>query len=442
MAEWTTVDIKAQGAAIGAGQLDPRDLAEAYLDAATAHAESANVYARLTPERARAEAAAAAERARTGQRHGPLDGVAISWKDNVDTAGIATEAGSRLLEGRVPARDAPVLTQAGQAGLVCLGKTHLSELAFSGLGLNPMAATAPNALMPGHAPGGSSSGAAASVALGLAGAGIGSDTGGSVRIPAAWNGLVGLKTTAGLIPTEGVVPLAASLDTIGPLTRTVEDAALLLAALTGKAVTAEVAPAPRLLIAETTVLEGCDAAPLAAFEAALARLSAAGATLARRPVPEFAQAFEIAARLSPLVTYEAWAHWGATIQANPGVMYSPIERRFRQGATLTPEADRAARAEYAALSASLIERLGSHGLIALPSVPCLPPENQRLTEDDAYYTERNLLALRNTRLANMLGLSALTLPLPEPACGLMLFGPPGGEDALIAAGRYLERVLL
>jgi aspartyl-tRNA(Asn)/glutamyl-tRNA(Gln) amidotransferase subunit A len=123
--------------------------------------------------------------------------VPISWKDLFDTAGVATEAGSRLLEGRVPAADAPVLGNATALGLVCLGKTHMTELAFSGLGYNPMTATPPCVNDVDAVPGGSSSGAAASVAFGLASAGIGSDTGGSVRVPSAWNDLVGLKTTGG-----------------------------------------------------------------------------------------------------------------------------------------------------------------------------------------------------------------------------------------------------
>ena len=231
MADWQDKSAGDLGRGIGAGDIDPVALAEFFLERAAA---SADIYARLTSGRARSEAMAARDRARTGTRHGPLDGVPLSWKDLFDTAGIATEAGSALLEGRVPDADAEVLSTASQGGLVCLGKTHMSELAFSGLGVNPVTATPPNRHDPGLAPGGSSSGAAASVAFGLAPAGIGSDTGGSVRLPAAWNDLVGLKTTSGRLSLAGVVPLAAKFDTIGPLTRTVEDAALVLAALEGR----------------------------------------------------------------------------------------------------------------------------------------------------------------------------------------------------------------
>ena len=429
------------GREIGAGRLDPRELAESCLDAAQAHPQSARIFARLTPERARAEADAARGRSRSGTRRGPLDGVPLAWKDNVDSAGTATEAGTRLLAGRVPEEDATVLGRAGAAGLVCLGKTHLSELAFSGLGVNPMTATAPNAHDPDLAPGGSSSGTAAAVALGLAPAGIGTDTGGSVRIPAAWNGLVGLKTTFGLLPNDGVVALAESLDTVGPLTRTVADAALVLAALTGAAPVDEPDPAPRLLVSGTITGEGCDVEVTRAFSAATARLAQAGTALEETAVPEFAEALDIAARMSSIVNFDAWKAWGATIEANPGVMYPMIEKRFRQGADIDPDRDRMARAALSALRERLIARMGA-GFVICPTVACLPPSAERLLAEEAFYTERNLLALRNTRLANLLGLSALTLPIPENTMtGLMLVAPPGAEDRLLAAGLTLERRL-
>jgi aspartyl-tRNA(Asn)/glutamyl-tRNA(Gln) amidotransferase subunit A len=182
-------------------------LTEAYLDAITAHPLRDRIYARLTRDRALAEATAAAARAKTGHRRGPLDGVPLSWKDLYDTAGVATEAGTALMAGRIPAKDAQVLQNATAAGTVCLGKTHMSEIAFSGLGYNPVTATPPNVNDPDGLPGGSSSGAAASVAFGLAPGAIGSDTGGSIRLPSGWNDLVGFKPAHGFHPLDGVVPL-------------------------------------------------------------------------------------------------------------------------------------------------------------------------------------------------------------------------------------------
>src|SRR6056297_2747976 len=234
MSDWLKMSAADLGRGIGAGRIDPVELTEAFLDAIAAHPDHARIYSSVTSGRARAEAGAAAMRARAGQRLGPLDGVPISWKDLFDSSGVATEAGTELLKGRVPQRDARVLRSATMMGTVCLGKTHMSELAFSGLGLNPMTATPPCVNDPQAVPGGSSSGAAASVAMGLAACGIGSDTGGSVRIPAAWNDLVGLKTSFGRLPNEGVLPLCEKFDTVGPLARSVEDCALVLAALEGR----------------------------------------------------------------------------------------------------------------------------------------------------------------------------------------------------------------
>lgn len=441
MADARILTAAEQGREIEAGRIDPRELVEAYLDAIAAHPERDRIYVRTTPERAHAEAAAAADRAARGMRLGPLDGVALAWKDNVDTAGVETEAGSRLLAGRVPERDAKVLATASAAGLVCLGKTHLSELAFSGLGVNPMAATAPNAFDPDLAPGGSSSGSAAATALHLAAAGIGTDTGGSVRIPAAWNGLVGLKTTFGLISNEGVVALAETLDSVGPLARTVEDAGLLLDALTGQVTQTEVSPA-LYQIADTIVTEGCDPGVTESFSTALDRLGRGGVALSRGPVPEFAEALDIAGRMSSIVTIDGWRAWGEVIEANPGVMYPMIEQRFRVGATVDADADRMARAALSALRERVSARMERDGLLLMPSVACLPPAVDRLLADEAFYSERNLLALRNTRLANLLGLSAITLPIGDhPMTGLTVVAPPRAEGGLLAAGRALAPLL-
>ena len=445
MDEWLTRPASDQGRAIAAGKLDPRELTEAYLAAIDAHPDRDRIYARTTPARARAEAEAAAERARDGRRAGPLDGVPISWKDLYDVAGIGCEGGTRLLAGRVPDEDCTVVRRGTRAGTICLGKTHTTELAFSGLGVNPITATPPNAIRPELAPGGSSSGAAVSTKLGLAAAGIGSDTGGSVRIPAGWNDLVGLKTTAGLIPTEGVIALCRSYDTVGPLTRTVEDAANLFAVLADRSVAdwdgAALTDEP-LYVAETVALDGADDGIGAAFEAALATLSAAGARIAHGPVPEFTGVFDTLADIAPVVTVEAWDEWGEEIAAHPGMLWPPIEARFRQGEGGDPERDAEARAELDRLSQVVQDRIARGGLIALPTSPIFPPDAKRLEEDQDFFGERNLMALRNTRLGNLLTLSSITIPTATPMCGLMLFAPPHREDRLLRAGRAIERALL
>ncbi|MEH6832272.1 MAG: amidase family protein, partial [Sulfitobacter sp.] len=331
MQDWLTMTAADLGRGIEAREIDPVALCETYLDAIDAHPLRDRIYARVTADRARSEAAAAAARAKSGQRLSLLDGVPISWKDLYDTAGIVTEAGTMLLEGRVPDRDAVVLQNASAAGLVCLGKVHMSELAFSGLGHNPSTATPPCVNDADAVPGGSSSGSATSVAFGLAAASIGSDTGGSVRIPAAWNDLVGLKTTHGRLTLEGVVPLALKFDTIGPLCRSVEDAALLTAALEGsKAPDLRGASLKgrRFAILETAMLDGLREEPKAAFANSVRRLEAAGAVIETLEVPAVQNALDVSGML---MTAEAYGLWGEIIETAPEKMYDEILRRFRLG---------------------------------------------------------------------------------------------------------------
>jgi aspartyl-tRNA(Asn)/glutamyl-tRNA(Gln) amidotransferase subunit A len=429
------------GRAIGAGRVHPVDLVEEQLAAIEAHPLSARIYARLTPTRARAEAMAAAGRAKAGLRKGLLDGVPLSWKDLFDTAGVATEAGSALLRGRMPGADADVLARATQQGLVCLGKTHLSELAFSGLGLNPVTATPPSVNDPGAVAGGSSSGAAASVAFGLAPAAIGSDTGGSVRIPAAWNDLVGLKTTVGLLPMGGVVPLCESFDSIGPLARNVEDCALLLGVLQGGPAPdlrgAELAGA-RLLVLETVALDDLRPAPTMAFDRAVARLGAAGARVERLQAPEVAEAIGLAALL---FTAEAYAIWREVIEGAPDRMFPRILERFRSGAGFAAPDYVAGWHRLRQLRQIWADRVAGADAVILPTAPILPPEAKRLMTDDAYYVAENLLALRNTRIANLLGLCAITLPAGEPSCGISLMGAAFGEGRLLRLAAAAERAL-
>jgi aspartyl-tRNA(Asn)/glutamyl-tRNA(Gln) amidotransferase subunit A len=431
----------ALGRAIGAGDVDPVALTEAFLDAAAAHPDSARIYARLTAGRALSEAAAARDRARAGHRKGPLDGVPVSWKDLFDTAGIATEAGSALLAGRTPDRDAEVLATATAQGLVCLGKTHMTELAFSGLGLNPVTATPPNAIEPSRAPGGSSSGSAVSVALGLAAATVGSDTGGSVRVPAAWNGLVGLKTTHGRLSLRGVVPLAARFDTVGPLTRTVEDAALMLASLEGRAapdLRGATLSGARLMVLDTLAFDDIRPEPLAGFDAAVNRLASAGAVITRAPAPEVAEALTLAPALFAPEAYGTWKH---LIEAAPDKMFKPVLDRFRGGATVSAVDFVRGWQRLDQLRLSWAARVAGFDAVLCPTSPILPPDAGRLLSDPAFFAAENLLALRNTRIGNLLGLPALTLPTPQPMCGISLMGQPFGEERLLRLGAAAEAAL-
>ena len=429
------------GREIAAGRLHPVDLCEAYLDAIATHPDGGRIYARTTPRRARSMAVAAAGRARTGTRIGPLDGVPLSWKDNFDAAGALCEAGSALLAGRIPTADAEVLHTATAGGLVCLGKTHMTELAFSGLGLNPVTATPPCVNFPGAVPGGSSSGAAASVAFGLAPAAIGSDTGGSVRLPAAWNDLVGLKTTHGRLSLRGVVPLCETFDTVGPLTRSVEDAALILAALEGGRpadLTAASLKGVRLAVLETVALDQLREAPSKGFEGAVDLLARAGAQIAHIRAPEIT---ELLALAGVVFAPEAYGIWSRTIEAAPERMFAPVLERFRAGRTIQADDYVAAWRRIHELRKVWAARVAGYDAVLLPTSAILPPDAARLLSDHAFFSAENLLALRNTRISNLLGGCAMTLPTTQPSCGISFMAAPMAEERLLRLGAAAERVL-
>ncbi|MBV1868381.1 MAG: amidase [Marinosulfonomonas sp.] len=429
------------GRGIGAQDIDPVALAQAFFDAIEDHPLSGRIYARLTPDRALAEAGAAAMRAKTGNRLSPLDGVPISWKDLFDTAGTATEAGSALLAGRVPDRDAEVLETATRLGLVCLGKTHMSELAFSGLGYNPITQTPPSVNDPDAVAGGSSSGAAASVAFGLAAAAVGTDTGGSVRIPAVWNDLVGLKTTSGQLPLRGVVPLAKSFDTVGPLCRTVEDASLLYGALGGRHpvdLQNATLAGKRFLLLESVALDDIRAEPLAGFNSAVQRLQAAGATIVRGELPCVANALA----LSPLLfAPEAYGTWKDQIEAAPDKMFAEILERFRGGGDILAAEFVKSWQELTVLREHWNRSVAAYDAVILPTAPILPPNLEKLATDHEYYVVENLLALRNTRIGNLFDLAGLTIPTGLPSTGIMFLTPPNSERHLLRLGVAAERAL-
>ncbi|UWQ19420.1 amidase [Jannaschia sp. M317] len=440
MQDWLWMSAGDLGRGIATGDINAEALCETYLAAIAASDIGNRVYARTTPDRARAEAAAAGKRAKLGLRRGPLDGVPISWKDLFDSAGVATEAGSALLRGRVPQDDAVVLANATHGGAVCLGKTHMSELAFSGLGLNPVTATPPNRHDANLLPGGSSSGAAAAVAFGLAPVGIGSDTGGSVRNPAAWNDLVGLKTTLHRVPVTGSVPLVASMDTIGPLCRTVEDAALTLALLEGGKpadLRGATLRGTRLLVLADYADSSRDA-PRAALKHAVQRFEDAGATVVRDTIPAVQDAMD----LTPLLfAPEAYATWRETIEAAPHLMYDRILERFRNGRGVDAADVLAAQRARAAAQAAYLRDTAGYDAVVLPTSAILPPETKRLLEDEPYYISENLMALRNTRVGNVLGLCGLTLPTGVPMCGVMALAPPLQEERLLRLGAAMEAAL-
>jgi aspartyl-tRNA(Asn)/glutamyl-tRNA(Gln) amidotransferase subunit A len=441
MQDWLRKSAGDLGRGIATGDIDPVDLAQTYLDAIDDHPLRDRIYARVTHDRAMHEARAASARALAGRRLSPLDGVPISWKDLFDSAGIVTEAGSALLKDRLPDADALVLRNATAMGTVCLGKTHMSELAFSGLGLNPVTATPPCVNDAAAVPGGSSSGAATSVAFNLAACGIGSDTGGSVRIPSAWNDLVGLKTTSGRLSLEGVVPLCLRFDTVGPLARSVEDAALMLAAMEGGRapdLAGATLKGRRLAVLQTVAMDDLRDTPAAAFQIALDRLRDAGAVIATVEVPELAEAMALTGLL---YTAEAYGLWRDVIEASPGLMFDKILERFRDGARYSGPDYVAGWAALEMARMAYDRTTAGYDAVLCPTSPVLPPSLARLNSDGDYYITENLMSLRNTRIGNLMGLCVLNLPTGVPSCGISLMAPPDTEEALLRLGVAAEAAL-
>ena len=454
--EWHDMSALSLGEGIGRGEIDASDLCEHFLARIERIDGEHDIYLRTTPARARAEAAAAAERARQGLRLSPLDGVPISWKDAFDTAGDVTGHGAKVLQERVAKSDATVVVRATQAGLVCLGKTNQTEFAFSILGINPNYGTPANPFDDSvrRLPGGSTSGGAVSLARGLAAAAIGSDTGGSVRVPAAWNGLVGLKTSFGLLPLDGVLGLSTSMDTVGPLTRDVADAAALFTALAGR-YGAGNSHAPDLAGVEVTrlnlalpanlVWDGLDPGVERAARGALGRLETAGVTIRQADIPEFGEIEELISHFGPFHAAECHALWHEYIEARPNLVYRPILERIRLGGKMPASAVEGAKQRLGRVAPALHARIRAVGVLAMPTIAISPPAIAELENDMEAWMAANVMTLRNTRLGNFLDCAALTLPCGKDdngiPVGLMLMAPPGWEERLLRMAGALEPIL-
>ena len=437
---WLKMTACELGRGIDNGSISPVALVKTYLEAIRNHPLNNDIYARISSERALKEANAAEIRAKTNNRLSLLDGVPISWKDLFDSKGINTEAGSMLLSGRIPESDAVVLDNATQAGLVCLGKTHMSELAFSGLGLNPMTKTTPCVNNLDAVSGGSSSGAAGSVAFNLASIGIGSDTGGSVRVPAAWNDLVGLKTTSQDISLKGVVPLCPKFDTIGPLCRSVEDAAVIYSILKNQNYTPIKKPnSLRLMRLEGISEEDIENAPLTAFDDACAKISKTDITITKHKFPVLEKLLSLA---GIIYTVEAYEVWGELLEKEGKKMYPEILSRFMAGKNFTQNEYKNAWSSINSIRADWMKFTQEFDAVILPTSPILPPNKTKLLSDSSYYKRANLLALRNTRIGNMLGLCSITLPTSKPSCGFMIMGAPFSELKLLNIASKIEKDII
>jgi aspartyl-tRNA(Asn)/glutamyl-tRNA(Gln) amidotransferase subunit A len=398
---------------------------EALSRASDTAGEGSRVFTRLYPEAARAAAQAS---------------------DLFDVAGEVTMAGSVARAGEPEAKeDAVVVKRLRAAGAVIVGRTNMTEFAYSGLGLNPHHDVPRNPWdrTTGRIPGGSSSGAAVSVTDGMAVAGIGSDTGGSVRIPAALCGLVGFKPTAARVPMTGVLPLSFSLDSIGAIAPSVACCATLDAIMAG-----DEEPLPqaadlgklRFAVPTTLALDGMDKDVARAFEAALSSLSTAGAHIDEIAVPEFAGLAAINAN-GGFTAAEAWA-WHRDLIERAGDRYDPrVVSRIRRGKDISAADYLDLIAARKAWRAGVEARIGGYDALLLPTVPVVAPAIAELAESDEVYYATNGLILRNPTLINFLDGAALSVPCHAPGgapVGLMIAGPAGTDRRMLAIGMAVE----
>ncbi len=435
------------GRQIAAGA-DPVEIAEATL--ARIEADDSAAFISITSVRAMREAEAARSRQKENRLLGPLDGVPVAWKDLFDIAGSVTTCASEILRNAAPSEsDAVCAANAAAAGMVSVGKTNLTEFAFSGLGINPHFGTPSNPNDPEipRVPGGSSSGSAVAVAAGIVPAAIGTDTGGSVRIPAALNGIVGLKTSDGRISLEGIAPLAQSFDTVGPLARTVEDCILLDAVLRGMPPTA-LAPANpaelTFLVPENYVLERLEPAVAENFETTLKALADAGAHIERHHCA-FLEAY---GKLFPehgmLTAHEAMENWRHVLEGPDSERMDPrVRSRMLAGTDLAGRVEEA-RANRANLTAAFESELGDRFLLH-PTTIFVAPEIAPLDADPELYHRVNMRMLRNTMPGNYLHSCGVSLPNGRDDKGLptavLISARGGSDDRLHGAALAAESIL-
>ncbi|HEX5862882.1 MAG TPA: amidase [Casimicrobiaceae bacterium] len=399
------------------------------------------------------EALAAADRVDARRRGGSklpaLAGIPISIKDLFDEADVVTLGGSRVLVGTPPAtRDSTVVKRLREAGAVIVGRTNLTEFAYSGLGLNPHYGTPKNAFDrgAGRIPGGSTSGGAISVTDGMVAGAIGTDTGGSIRIPAALNGLVGFKPTARRVPLDGVLPLSFTLDSAGPIAKTVADCALLdqvLAAETDGVPASARLRGLRFAVPKTVFQNDLSPAVASAFTAALGRLSVAGATIVELPMVEFAQAAAVNPR-GALTSAEAFS-WHRQWMKDGADKYDPrVMARIRPGETITA----ANYIELLQLRQRFVRSINSaasgYDAMLMPTTPDTAPTIAEAGKDDESYFRLNGRMLRNPGIVNLFDGCALSVPCQAPGSapvGMMIAGTQNTDRKILAIGLAVEEVV-
>jgi aspartyl-tRNA(Asn)/glutamyl-tRNA(Gln) amidotransferase subunit A len=411
--------------------------------------EGSRAFIAVQAEAARAAARAMDALRAAGRAPSPFAGIPISIKDLYDQAGVVTRGGSVALADATPAAATAVsVARLERAGFVVLGRTNMTEFAFSGLGVNPHYGTplSPWDRATGRIPGGSSAGAAVATADGMGFAGLGSDTGGSCRIPAALCGIVGWKPTARRVTLEGTLPLSATLDSLGPLARSVACCAVVDSVMAGDPIWSPGLPLPvaglRLGVLQGYVTGDWDRHVTAAFERALSRLSAAGARIETLTVPELDD-IPKANAAGGFAASEAWA-WHRHLVARKRDAYDPlILKRILRGEAMSAADYIALVRERARIIAAIAPRTAPFDAVVMPTVPLIPPALSEVAEESEY-GRINLLMLRNTTIGNFLDRCAISLPCHregEPPVGFMLMGETMGDAKLFSVAQAVESAL-
>lgn len=421
-----------------------RERLEVVLARLAARADGERVFLKLYAEEARAAADQSDARRRSGSSLGLLDGVIVSVKDAFDVAGETTLAGSIILREAPPATsDAEVVRRLREAGAVIIGKTNTNEFCFTSDGINPHYGTPGNARDPSRIPGGSSSGAAVSVAEGTSEIAIGSDTGGSVRIPAALNGVVGFKPTAHRMPRDGVFPLSPSLDSIGPLAASVEACAAADAVMAGHrsaGVLEQSLAGARIGLPPAELLEDVDSAILADFEATLSLLGRQGAILTECPIARLLAEMREVTREASIASIEAARIHAGWIRQGAGRLDPRTSKPLSRRLDFPEETYRQMLRRREELAAQMDEQLRGFEALAMPTVPIFAPPIDQVTADPDAVEYR---LLRNAQVANQFDLTAISLPLPNlpmPA-GVMLMARHGHDPKLLSLASATERLL-
>jgi len=424
-----------------------RDRLDQILTRLTARKADERVFVKLYSDTARSEADAADKRMAEGAPLGPLDGRIVSIKDLFDIAGEPTLAGSIIRQTATPAtNDAVVVERLRAAGAVIIGKAIMTEFAFTAVGLNPHYPVAGNAIDPARIAGGSSTGAGISVAEGTSDISIGSDTGGSVRIPAALNGVVGFKPTAKRVPLQGAFPLSPSLDSIGPLARSVSDCAIADSIMAGEAFAVPEAislDGLRVGVPRGQLFEAAEKPISDAFERSLKACEKAGAVIVECSIDDLIDAMADATSVGSIAGIEGsrvhaeWLHDEA-LDVDQRVR-RPLLRRLS-----VSEADYVNVMHHRqALVREMDQRIANFDLFALPTLPITAPLIASVIASEVFYKDTESLLLRNTQVANQFDLTAISLPMPGLVLpgGLMLVGRHGADRRLLATALSVEQLL-